>query len=232
MRAARDLFLRRGYVGATIGAIAHLAEVSPQSVYNVIGNKAAVLKAVYDITLAGDDKPIPMIERPIAKAMFEAENPQTCLLLYARMGREIAERAGPLLTVVFVQAAGRDPEVRAFVDTIEGERRRGTAGVAGHIAERFGLREGLSVDEAADILWTLTAPELLDRLTRRRGWTLDRYESWLATTMAESLLGTGHHPVAYADKAPTGRSARATPAPLPAAPRGGLPPTRDANRAS
>ena len=188
LRAARDLFLRRGYAGATIGAIAHRAGVSPQTVYNVIGNKAAVLKAVYDVTLAGDDQPVPMIDRPIAQAIFQAEDPATCLLLYARMGREIVERVGPLITVIFVQGAARDPEVRAFAETIDAERQRGTAGIAQHIADRFGLRDGMEVAEAADILWTLTAPEVLDRLTRRRGWSLDRYERWLATTMARSLL--------------------------------------------
>ena len=186
--AARDLFLRRGYFGATIEAIAQRAAVSPQTVYNVVGGKAALLKAVYDVALAGDDEPVPMIERPIARAMLAATDPQECLRLYARMGREIFERAGPLIAVVFVQGAGRDPDVRAFVDKIEGERAIGTAGIARHVARRFGLRDGLTETEAGDVLWALTAPELLDRFTRRRGWSLDRYERWLAVTMAESLL--------------------------------------------
>jgi AcrR family transcriptional regulator len=122
--AARDLFVRRGYLGATIEAIAKRAAVGPQTVYNVVGGKAALLKAVWDVTLAGDDKPVPMIERPLARAMLAAADPHECLRLYARMGREMA----------------------------------------------------------------LTAPELLDRFTRRRGWSLDRYEQWLAATMAEALL--------------------------------------------
>jgi AcrR family transcriptional regulator len=50
--AARDLFLRRGYSGATIEAIAQRAAVSPQTVYNVVGGKAALLKAVYDVAAA------------------------------------------------------------------------------------------------------------------------------------------------------------------------------------
>ena len=186
--AARDLFLRRGYSGATIEAIAKRAAVSPQTVYNVVGGKAALLKAVYDVTLAGDDAPVPMIERPLARAMLATGDPVECLRLYARMGREMAERAGPLIAVVFVQAAGRDPDVRAFVDKIEGERAIGTAGVAGHLARRFGLRDGLTEAQAGDVLWALTAPELLDRFTRRRGWSLDSYERWLATTMAEAVL--------------------------------------------
>lgn len=190
LTAARELFLRRGYFGATIEAIAKRAAVSPQTVYNVVGGKAALLKAVYDVTLAGDDEPVPMIDRPIAQAMLATADPRECLRLYARMGREMFERAGPLIAVVFVQGASRDPDVRAFVEKIEGERAIGTAGMAGHVARRFGLREGVTEAEAGDILWALTAPELLDRFTRRRGWTLDRYEKWLATTMMEAIIRT------------------------------------------
>jgi hypothetical protein len=98
-------------------------------------------------------------------------------------------RAGPLITVVFVEGTGRDPDLRAFVDKIEHERRTGTAGMAHHIATRFGLRPGLTEAEAADVLWTLTAPEVVDRFTRRRGWSLDRYETWLAQAMADTLVG-------------------------------------------
>jgi hypothetical protein len=36
--------------------------------------------------------------------------------------------------------------------------------VATHVAERFGLRPGLTVEEATDVLWTLTAPGVTERL--------------------------------------------------------------------
>ena len=98
-------------------------------------------------------------------------------------------RAGPLITVVLVEGAGRDPDLRAFVDKIESERAVGTAAMAQHVATRYGLRPGVTVAEAGDILWSLTAPELADRFTRRRGWRLDRYEQFLATAMADALIG-------------------------------------------
>jgi hypothetical protein len=60
--------------------------------------------------------------------------------------------------------------------------------IATLLHERFSLREGLTVTEAADILWTLTAPELPLRLIHRRGWSLDRYEAWSADIMAHALL--------------------------------------------
>jgi len=191
LAAARDLFLRRGYFGATIEAIAQRAAVSPQTVYNVVGGKAALLKAVYDVALAGDDEPVPVGERPIFAEMATAPDARSCLAVYARLAREMLGRAGPLITVVFVEGAGRDPDLRAFADTIENERRNGTAGMARHVAGRFGLRPGLTEAEAADVLWALTAPELADRFLRRRGWSLDRYQAWLAQAMADALVGPG-----------------------------------------
>jgi AcrR family transcriptional regulator len=189
LTAARELFVRRGYGGATVDAIAYRAGVSPQTVYNVVGGKADVLKAVYDVALAGDDEPVPVGERPHAAAIRAAPDPAAALRLYARVGRQMVERAGPLLATVHVQAPVLDAQVRAFVETTEGERATGTAGITRFLAERFGLRPGLGVEEAADILWTLTAPETADRLLRRRGWSLDRYEAWLARSMVESLYG-------------------------------------------
>ena len=187
LAAARELFLRRGYYGTTIEAVAQRAGVSPQTVYNVVGGKAALLKSVYDVALAGDDEPVPMGERPAYADVAAAPDARSALALYARIGREMLSRARPLVTVIFVEGPGRDPDLRAFVDKIESERAVGTALMAHHVATRFGLRPGLSEAEAADILWALTSPELADRFTRRRGWTLDRYERWLADTMANAL---------------------------------------------
>jgi len=192
--AARALLLSRGYGGATIEAIARRAGVSVQTVYNTVGGKAAVLKAVYDTMLAGDDEPIPIMQRPAVLAMRATADPRQFLALYARMGREMYARAGPLLPVMLAESGSGDPEVRAFIDTIENERAAGTAMIAALLHERFGLREGLTVAGAADILWTLTAPELPLRLIHHRGWSLGKYEAWSADIMAHALLPPAHPP--------------------------------------
>ncbi len=149
--AAGRLFVERGYLGTTLGAVAQAAEVSVQTVYNVVGGKATLLKAVYDVTLAGDDEPVPMSARPAFRAVGDAPTARACLVAYAHLGRELSERLLPLVTVLLAQAAAGDADLAAFVATIEGERAVGTGHVAAHVAERFGLRDGLDADTAADV---------------------------------------------------------------------------------
>jgi AcrR family transcriptional regulator len=189
LATAGALFVERGYLGPTLPEIAAAAHVSVQTVYNVVGTKPALLKAVYDAMLAGDDEPVPINDRPTMRALRDAADGRTCLAWYAKLGRELAERVLPLANVLIAQAATGDPDLRAFVELIEGQRATGNRSVAEHIATRFGLRDGLDVDGATDILWTLSAPEVADRLVRRRGWGWDRTERWLADTMADALLG-------------------------------------------
>lgn len=189
LEAAGALFVERGYLGTTLNAVAAAAGVSVQSVYNVVGGKSVLLKAVYDTMLAGDDEPLTIGDRPMVVAIMEATDGRECLARYARMARMLGERISALLTMVLAQAAGGDSDLATFAEVTEGERSRGTTACAEHVAQRFGLRPGLDVEGAADVLWSMTAPELVDRLVRRRGWHWDRYEQWLGQTLAEALLG-------------------------------------------
>ncbi len=186
--AAGRLFTEQGYLGTTITQIAAAAGVSTQSVYNMAGGKPELLKAAYDAAVAGDDEPVPVAQRPLIQAMIAAPDPREALALYARLGREIAQRTHRLVTVVLAQAATGDAALADFAARIEAERARGTAATARHLAGRFELRAGLSEQAAADILWTLTAPDIVDRLVIRRNWTWDTYERWLADTIASALL--------------------------------------------
>lgn len=189
--AARTSFTEHGYLGSTLAGIARDAGVSVQTVYNVVGGKALLLKTVYDITLAGDDEPIPMAQRPIVQAVLLAPTGRECLARYAEMGRVLAERVLALVSMLFAQAATGDPDLRAFADTIESERAVGAAATARHVADRFGLRDGVDTQMAQDILWALTAPDLADRLVNRRRWGWDRFQFWLGTAMADALLRPG-----------------------------------------
>lgn len=184
LEAARALLLEGGAPRLTIAGLAAAADVSPQTIYNSIGNKAAVIKSVYDVTLAGDDEPRPMNERPEFRAMADAADAASLLRHYARLARGIAERVGPLLAVLLAHA---DNDVQALATTIDGERHRGNSVTVRYLADRFGLPPGMSNEQATDILWALTAPEAYDRLVRQRGWSADAYEHWLGDAMVAAL---------------------------------------------
>jgi AcrR family transcriptional regulator len=188
LEVAGRMFVEQGYLGTTLAGIAKTAGVSVQTIYNAVGGKSALLKAVYDVTLAGDDEPVPMVQRPVFQAMIQAKTGREFLNHYAAIARHLNERVQPLVSMVLAQAATGDPDLRAFAETIEGERATGTANAAGHLAQHFGLRDGLDTEDAADILWTLTAPDLARRLVAERSWTWDRYQTWLATTMTDAVL--------------------------------------------
>jgi AcrR family transcriptional regulator len=186
--AARALLLDGGYEAMTIGALARAADVSTQTIYNAVGGKAAVIKAAYDVALAGDDDPRPMSERPEFVAMTAADDPAAMLRAYAAFSRRIGERVGPLLAVLLIHA---DDEVRAFAATIDGERLRGNGTMVANLAKRFGLPSGMTRQRATDEVWGLTAPELFDRFVRQRGWTLDQYERWLGDALIAALVESG-----------------------------------------
>jgi hypothetical protein len=56
------------------------------------------------------------------------------------------------------------------------------------VAANGRLREGLSEEDAAAIVWTLASPEVHRLLRAERGWTAERYAAWLGQSLAEMLL--------------------------------------------
>src|SRR4051794_18060476 len=106
--AARDLLLGEGYAAMTVPVLATRAAVSPQTVYNSIGGKAEVVKAVYDVMLAGDEDPTPMSDRPEFRAVTDAADATSYGVAYAAWVRGIWDRVGPLLGGILAEGAGGD----------------------------------------------------------------------------------------------------------------------------
>jgi hypothetical protein len=100
----------------------------------------------------------------------------------------VAERAGPLTSVLLVAARAGEPDLQAFAATIDRERLAGATALAAHLAERGALAPGLSVERARDLIWLHTAPDTYRLLVLERGWSLDEFERWLAASPAAALL--------------------------------------------
>ena len=187
LQAAHELLLDRGYAGTTIADVAARATVSAETVYKRFGGKAGLAKAVYDVRLAGDDEPVPIAERPAMRALVTTSDPARVVKLYAAVARELAERSGPLTAVLF-EARGADADLASFARTVEAERLVGATRFVERLAALDGLRAGLPVEQARDIVWTVISPEVYILLVIRRGWPGEQYQAWLTQTLLAALL--------------------------------------------
>lgn len=185
--SAYRLFLDEGYPATTVAAIARDASVSAQTVYNTFGSKPALLKAVYDVQLAGDDEPIAMRDRPEFQALYATTDPAEFLMTYARVGRMLMDRVGPFVLALLAGAGAGDADLAAHIETIDGERLRGTQMAAARLAELGGLDSGISADRARDALWTLNSAQVWQLLVQVRGWSGDEYEQWIGRAMCGAV---------------------------------------------
>ncbi len=187
LEAARELFVARGYVATTISDIAREAGVATQTIYASLSTKRQILKDVMDVAIGGDDQPVGMLEREGPRRLRQETDQRAQIAMLARGIGEVLDRAGPLFDVM--RAAGAaDPEIAASFDAIQRERRENMGRIVGWIAANGPLKPGLSEDDAADILWTLTGADVHRMLRRERGWSADRYAQWLAEALIAALL--------------------------------------------
>lgn len=187
--AAYGLFVsERGYTRTTMSQIAAAAGVSTQTLYNVVGAKAALLKRVYDVHLAGDEEPVPMVDRPEFRALAELTDARAYLRGYARVGMVLLQRVGPLVAIVLEGAAAGDEDLRALVATTGRERMFGAGGAVARAAELGTLRPDLTREQAAEIVWTLNGYPIWDLLVRQRGWTPEAYAEFVGRAMADAIL--------------------------------------------
>src|SRR2546421_3680867 len=79
VEAARTLFLERGYAATTIDAISDHSDVPSATVYRLFSSKLGILKALLDASIAGDDQPLAVQERPNVASLFTEPDPRKLL---------------------------------------------------------------------------------------------------------------------------------------------------------
>jgi hypothetical protein len=113
--------------------------------------------------------------------------PVRCRLRRIHVSTEVAPQGAPILLLVRAAAATdlAMAELLAEADRQRWDRMRHNAV---RLAAAGGIREGVSLDEAADVMWTVTSIEMYDLLVRQRRWPIDRYGRFVAETIAAALL--------------------------------------------
>src|SRR5688500_2987543 len=105
---AQRHFLDTGFAKTTMAAIADEAGVSVETVYKSFGNKAGLVKAVVDVSIVGDDEPVPMMQREFVQRNIAEPDPRNKLLDYGAHVGEVGIRSGPIQLVVRNAAAADD----------------------------------------------------------------------------------------------------------------------------
>jgi AcrR family transcriptional regulator len=184
LEACRELLFRDGYRDTTVRAVAERAGVSVETVYKAFGSKPGLLKALWDVTLAGDDAPLPMAERPELQEVLDTADPVAKLDGYAGFVCGVHQRLAPLLTLL----AQAGPEVAPLLEEVERERLAGLRAFVAHLDQLGALRDGADLEQLADSGWALTSPQLFTQLTGVRGWEPAAYRDWLADILARVLF--------------------------------------------
>ena len=184
LAAAHDLFVELGYDRASIEAIAAQAGVATQTVYNLFHTKHALLAAVLGVAIAGDDMPVPIVERPWFDGI-ERRAAATVVTDFAVAGAAVVARAAPVYDVV--RRAASHPEIGQLLDDTRRRRRADQAQLVARLAAAGHLRAGLGVTTAADITYALMNEEVFLLLTGDCGWALARFERWLAAALVAQL---------------------------------------------
>lgn len=186
LAAARELFVERGYAATTMKAIAERAGMAVQTLYFTFANKRAILVELLDTEIAGDSEPVSTMERPwFTQALAAA--PREQIQRQVAAAADILARVAPLLEVVR-SAAATDSELAEIWRTNVEQRLTVQQRLAAELAAKTPLRQGVSVDRAADIALALTAPETYRLLVGERGWSSRDWQRWVTDTLTAQLL--------------------------------------------
>ncbi|WP_206070493.1 TetR family transcriptional regulator [Knoellia koreensis] len=185
--AATRLFEQQGYGPTSLAQVATAAGVSRPTVTTVFGSKPALLSAVLDEALAGDDEPVPVAERPWFRPVWDADSPEGVVAAYAEVCTVIGRRAGRLFEVVR-RASDAGPEVAELWERTQRNRRAGAQMVVDQVRKVAGSRSRRASDgRTVDAIWFFNDPVHYDTLVHECGWREKDFTTWLAAMMTDAV---------------------------------------------
>lgn len=187
LNSARELFIERGYLGTSIESIAQIAEVAPETVYSIFGNKKSILTRVVDVLVVGDENPIPLLARSEIREMENEKDQRRQIQMFAKRIQLIMSRVAQMFEVMR-NAAKTEPDIKALLKRYLDGRMQGMGYFIDCLMANGPLRKNLDKSTATETIWALTSAELYNLLTTDRGLSADEYEFWLTETLTRLLL--------------------------------------------
>jgi AcrR family transcriptional regulator len=187
LQAARELFGQQGYAATSIAAIASRADVAVDTVYAAAGRKPALLRELVETTLSGTDEAVPGEQREYVIQIRAAASAREKVAIYAAAVGEIGVRMAPI-QLALAEASVIDADCAALRAEISVRRANNMRLFAADLRATGELRADLTDDEVADIVWSMNSAEYRALLVGERGWTAERFGTWLADAWTRLLL--------------------------------------------
>lgn len=187
--AAKQLFSEHGYAGTTMQAIADQADVAVQTVYFVFHTKGELLRQLILAMGGRPNEPTETMDRDWVDEAMTDNDGRRSIALMVEHGNDIYARVAPFWEAIG-HGATTEPDVAETWQNIVEQRRLGIRRIVESVAAQDQLREGLSIDHAADIVYGLHRPETLAVFVVERGWSLEDYKEWSYNLLCHQLLSS------------------------------------------
>jgi AcrR family transcriptional regulator len=178
--AARSLFESQGYHGTGLAAVAERAGISRQAIYLHFSSKAELLRGLH---LRIEEHDV----EPAFRRVWAAESADDALAEFARAS---AKAIPKFLVIATTLNAVRhvDPDVSATWGEPQRSHYDDCVRLAVWLDAENRLVDGVTVADAADVLWNLAGIWSYESLVIDRAWSPDRWARWLADSLRRLLL--------------------------------------------
>jgi AcrR family transcriptional regulator len=187
LTAAKGLFVDKGYAATTVAEIAERARVSVDTVYATAGRKPALLRALVETAISGTDRAVPAEQRDYVTRIQAATTAHDKITIYAHAVTGIQQRMAPVF-LALRDAATTDNDCAALWAEIAQRRATNMRTFAADLRATGQLRDDLTDDQVADIIWSMNAAEYWVLLVRERAWTPNQFAAWLTDAWTRLLL--------------------------------------------
>lgn len=181
LEATRERLESRAWSGTGLEKIARAAGVSRQALYLHFGSRSALLLAL--VNHVDEVEGLVELAEPVLTAPSGVEALNRLVHLNALYEPRIR-------SVVLAHDAARhlDPDLEAAWQDRMARRRGLCRDVVTRLEGEGALAEGLTRDEATDLLWALLAPHLHEDLVGERRWSTRRYEARMRSLLRRALV--------------------------------------------
>jgi AcrR family transcriptional regulator len=164
LAAGREIIEKEGFHALTMASVAARAGISRRGIYLHYASRTELLTALYHSLGQTED---------LARSLQAVWDSPDALAALSEWARHISRSHPRILGIMLAVERWRheDPDAAALRDRAQGNWLKGSRRLMQWLADEECLAPLWTVSTAADFMWALMSPDLLDRLVNERRWT-------------------------------------------------------------